>query len=293
MAATRNKRLTALLVILVLVSGIAVWSWYGARERNQEAFNLITKQDLIQQITVAGNVTPFRKTVISPPYNAYVKKIYVKIGDVIKAGDPIISLTQSLRELGEPAFPLRAPFPGVVVQTPKSEGEYVEMNKDGNLLVRIDDMSKLFVKAEIPESDIKQIKKDQPVIVRVNGIPDRQYQGLIRTIALAAKEKPGWNPTGDRVAYDVELEITDKDQRVLPGMSAIVDIIIQKKEKVLAVPLECVRKEGEKYSVILDNGSATEIKVGMQNDRFFEVVSGLKENDKVKTIDFYSLPAEN
>lgn len=293
MAVSRNKKLKVLLPLLFVSIGIAVWSWSGYSRRNQEVLSVVTKQDLIQQITVAGNVTPLRKTIISPPYSAYVKHIYVKIGEVVKAGDPIISLTQSLRELGEQVYPLRAPFAGTVVQTPRSEGEYVELNKDGNLLVRIDDTSKLFVKAEVPESDIKQIKKDQEVVIRVNGIPEKTYHGVIRTIALAAKEKPGWSPSGDRVAYDVELEITDKDAKVLPGMSAIVDIIIAKKEQVLVIPLECVKKDADKFFVTLATGKTTEIKVGMQNDRYFEVLSGLKENDSVRTVDFYSLQSEN
>src|SRR4051794_29170910 len=57
----------------------------------------VKRADLLRQVTVAGTVVPARRTVFTPPYNSYVRKLYVKLGDPVKAGDPIVSLAQSLR----------------------------------------------------------------------------------------------------------------------------------------------------------------------------------------------------
>lgn len=251
----------------------------------------VQRQDLVQKVTVAGNIFPFRRTIIAPPYNAYVKKIYVKLGQEVKTGDPIVSLTQSLREFAETSYPLRAPFPGTVVQIGKSEGEFVEQSsaaKEGNSIVRIDDVSRLFVRTEVPESDIAKIKKGQEVIIKVNGLPTKSYTGELRNISLAAKEKERYGRTGDRVDFDVEVEIMNKDADLLPGMSAILDIITQKKDKVLTLPLEYVLKKKQGYTVTLDDGKEQSIEVGLQNDQFFEVLKGVNEKQKVRMVDFYN-----
>ena len=246
----------------------------------------VTRANLIQRVTVSGNILPFRRTSITPPYNAYVKKIYVRVGDKVKPGDPIVSLVQNLRDLGEHSFPLRAPFGGTVVQIPRSEGEYVETAKDLNTLVRVDDLSRLLIIAEIPEGEIPKIQMGQEVLIKANGVPNKQYHGKIFEIALAAKEKEKWGRTGDKVDFDVRLEITDADAQIVPGMSAIVDIITNHRDKVLVLKHEFVDKEGDGYFVTTHNKERRNITVGLQNEEAFEVLSGVKEGDKIQMVDF-------
>src|SRR5438309_1165925 len=89
----------------------------------------VKRIDLVQQVTVSGTIIPNRRTMFTPPYNGYVKKIFVDLGSEVKAGSPVVSLSQSLRGEDD-AKPLRAPFSGTVVQVLKTEGEYVEQSKE-------------------------------------------------------------------------------------------------------------------------------------------------------------------
>ena len=57
------------------------------------------------------------------------EKIYVKFGQHVKEGDPIVSLEQSLHSQHEEIYPLRAPFEGDVVQILHNEGEYVDISQ--------------------------------------------------------------------------------------------------------------------------------------------------------------------
>lgn len=290
MQTIKSKSLFGFLFLLLAEPGMGAKS---PLQPGQLPVTEVQRLDLVQKVTVAGSVFPFRRTVIAPPYNAYVKKIFVTIGQTVKAGDPIVSLTQSLREFGDTSYPLRAPFPGTVVQINKSEGEFVETTKETNSMIRIDDVSRLFVRSEVPENEISKIKKGQEVVIKVNGLPNKTYKGELKNISLAAKEKERWGRTGDRVDFDVEVEILDKDSDLLPGMSALLDIVTQRKEKVLTIPLEYVQRKKDGYLVTLENGKEQKVEVGMQSEQHFEILSGLQENQKVRMVDFYNIKDEN
>src|SRR4051812_13557093 len=110
---------------VALCAGFALAA--GCRtESRPKAFTTVRRGDLVQRVTLTGTVVPNRKTVISAPYNGYVKKLFVSVGEAVKADQPIISITQSVRERGEEVYPLRSPFPGTVVQILASEGDYVK-----------------------------------------------------------------------------------------------------------------------------------------------------------------------
>lgn len=251
---------------------------------------VVKRLDLIQKVTVSGIVEPHRKTLFTPPYNAYIRKIHVKLGEKIKENAPVVSLAQSLRNIAEETYPLRAPFSGTVVQILRTEGEYVEQGKDNNGLVRIDDLSQLYVKADISESDIGKITPGLEAVVKVLGVGDKTYSGVIREIFRAAKEKKDWDRSGERGEFPVRVEIIDKDERIRTGMSAIVDVIAEKRLQTLTLPHEYIFKEKDTYRVTLINGEKREIMIGLKNEELFEVLEGVKEGEIVRLIDFLSVP---
>lgn len=253
-----------------------------------ENLGTVSKEDIIQRVTVAGTVTPNRKTLITAPYNAYVRKIYVKIGDHVKAGDPIVSLSQSLRS-NEEIYPLRAPFDGTVVQILKTEGEYVEGASGGtNTLVRVDDLSKLLVEASVPEIDVSKLKIGQAVIVKASAVLNRTYEGIIHHIFLAAKEQKDWDKS--RVEFTVLMQINNPDAEIKPGMSVIVDVVTQMVKQVLAIGNEFVQTKGKETFVVTDSGQKKNIELGLQNEELAEIKSGLREGERVRLVDFLNLP---
>ena len=253
---------------------------------------VVQKQDLLRQVTVAGTIVPLRRTVVTPQYNSYIKKLFVRLGDRVKAGDPIVMLVQSLKDQGEDTYPMRAPFTGTVVQLMKSEGEFLEVGKEGNAIARVDDLSHLYVNSDVPESDIGKIRVGQEVFIKANAILSRPYHGVIRDIALAAKEKKEWSRSGDRVDFEIKMEIIDKDAQTRPGMSVIVDIITDKRTEVLALAHEYVEKVDGNYFVTLDTGEHRKVEVGLQNEEMFEILRGLKDQDKVRMVDFIGMNTE-
>ncbi|MEI6790340.1 MAG: efflux RND transporter periplasmic adaptor subunit [Myxococcaceae bacterium] len=252
--------------------------------------------DLIQRVTVPGVVSANKKTTFTAPYPGYVKKIYVQVGQKVSAGDPIISLVQSLRNPDDEVYPLRAPFSGTVVQILKTEGEYVEQygttsgmggSAPANAMVRIDDLSKLFVEATAPEIDVDKLKEGQEVLFKSSALLGHSYKGKIKSIFLAAKEQS--DSDRSKVEFAVRIEVLNADGHLKPGMSVIVDIITKQLIHVLMLRHEFIQKEGNQYFVTLQNGSKRKIEVGVQNEEVFEILKGLKEGEKVQQTDFLSI----
>lgn len=253
---------------------------------------VVKRGTLEQKITISGNVVPNRSTSITAPFNGYVKKLFVKMGDQIKPGDPIVTITQSLQS-NENSFPLRAPFPGTVVQMGRTEGQLVHQDLAAEFIVRIDDLTHIFVTATAPETDWVKLAPGQEVEIRAAAILTRTYKGVIRELALAAKQdETNYWASSSKVEFPVRLEVLDPDAKLSPGMTVVVDIIANKRENVLLLPHEYVNRDNGKFFVEMANGEKRAIEVGLQNEEAFEVKSGVNEGDQVKQMDFAALLKE-
>lgn len=275
------------ILFIILAGTLSFWSH---RKVNQTQMGRVTRGDLIQKVSIAGTMIPKRKTVISAPYNGYVRKLYVQIGSQVRSGDPIVSFSQSLREAESEIYPLRAPFSGTVVQVHKGEGEYVEQQSaqgSGSALVRIDDFSQMLVEAHSPEIDVGKLKIGMEAIIRASAVLDHTYLGKIHSISLAAKEQTDWDKS--RVEFPVMIQVMNPDPQIKPGMSVIVDIITSRLKNVLTLNHEFIQQDGDQYFVMTQKGERKNIDVGIQNEEVFEIKKGLDEGEKILQIDFLSM----
>lgn len=245
----------------------------------------------MQRSTISGVVTPFRKTVITAPYQGYVKKMFVNLGDDVKAGAPIASVVQTLLT-ADSVFPLRSPFAGKVAQINKAEGEFVKASDASDFIARIDDNSKLYVDCNVPELDRVRVKVGMEAIIKASAIVDRSYKGVIREIAFAAREQDKWGRS-TAVEFPMRLEILDFDSQIQPGMSVILDIITEKKSNVLRLRHEYIGKEKGSYFVTMDAGERRTVELGILNEEYAEITSGLKAGEKVQKVDFAELPTSS
>jgi multidrug efflux pump subunit AcrA (membrane-fusion protein) len=249
----------------------------------------VARGDLVQRVTFSGTVSPKRKSVITAPYNGYVRNIYVHVGQSVVEGAPIVSLAQSLRDSGSEIFPLRAPFSGTVVQVLKKEGEYTDStsSQGGNALARIDDLTELYIETAAPEVEIPKLLVGQEALIRATAIVGRTYKGKIEQISQASTEQRDWDRS--RVEFPLSIHILDRDAQLRPGMSVIVDIITLKISNILTLPHEFIQKKGKQHFVVLPSGENREIEVGAQNEEVFEIKKGLKEGEKIQQTDFLTL----
>lgn len=301
---TISKKIKIIAVVLV----IALGGWYvkskmmgsgsgkggkagnerGPRRQSQLEATQPKKIDFIQKVTVSGSIKAIRSTTISAPYEGYVRKIYVSLGQKVKKGDPLVNVTTSLSDQ-DTTFPIRAPFDGTVVHVLKTEGQAVKPSQDvKEYILRVDDMSQMFVDALTPEMDITKINVKDKCIIKASAITSKSYEGAVENISLASQAAEQWSRR-QQVEYSIKIAVNNPDKDLKPGMSTLVDIITLEKPDVLTLPHEYIYNEGEEYFVILKSGEKRKVKIGMQNETVIEVVEGVAANESVQPIDFLKM----
>ena len=175
-----------------------------------------------------------------------------------------------------------APFDGTVAEVNAELGEFVTPSPPGiPTLPPIDllDVSCLTVSAPIDEVDAASIRAGMSACVSLDAFPDKRCSGIVTRVAPYVLEK-------EKQARTVEVEVTLKDPKdlaeLLPGYSADIEVQLSQKSDVLRVPAEAIL-ENNRVLLIDDDNVLHEqsFQPGLSNWTFTEVLSGLKEGDRV------------
>ncbi len=177
---------------------------------------------------------------------------------------------------------MRAPFSGVVAEINGELGEVVTPSPVGvATLPTVDliDASCLYVKAPIDEVDAGQVREGMPVRVTLDAFPKEPLDGRVRRVAPYVLDLEKQART---VAVEVDFVDPESIQRLLPGYSADVEIVIATEANKLRVPTEAVL-EGNRVLVRGDGDvvEEREIESGISNWRFTEVRDGLSPGDLI------------
>ncbi len=157
------------------------------------------------------------------------------------------------------------------------------INTPGSVIMVLADRERMILKGEVDETEIPKIKKGNESIIKVDALPEREFEGIVETVGglpLSTSLQEG------SALFPIEVIFLEKDSLLMPGMNATCEIITQKKKEVLRVPYTAVGKEKDKYYVFIKKqGKAKKmfIEAGIQGKDYIEVVDGLSEGDTVLT----------
>ena len=135
-----------------------------------------------------------------------------------------------------------SPMDGVIIRRPVELGDTlsgVSSFNAGTVLMTVADVDSMIIKAGINEVDIGKVHLDQPVKVTLDAYPKVKFAGVIKRIAPAARLE-------EKVkVFDVEISIDRQGAELRTGMTANIDIVGEKRTKVLAVPVEAIFRKDE------------------------------------------------
>ena len=148
----------------------------------------------------------------------------------------------------------------------------------GTVLGYVGDLSTLEVLINLDEVDRRYVKVGQHCEITFDSLPFFKTKGQVSFVSLSASNVGGFN------VFYVKVDLSEASEKIKPGISANVDIIIMRKEGVLKIPKSAVKWDKGKSFVKMEDDSIKYIKIGKGDDNYFEVKEGLKEGDKIKYI---------
>ncbi len=177
---------------------------------------------------------------------------------------------------------LSAPFAGIVAEVNGEIGEFVTPSPVGiptPPAVDLMDISCLYVSAPIDEVDAPRIRVKMKANISLDALVGEVFEGAVKRIAPYVLEVEKQART-----VDVEVDfICQQDcENMLPGYSADIEVILDEQDNVLRIPTEAIL-EGNKVLVFTADNllQQREIKTGLSNWEWTQVVEGLSEGEEV------------
>jgi HlyD family secretion protein len=209
-----------------------------------------------------------------------------------------------------------APMDGTVSMLLVELGERVAGTNlmAGTELLRVADLSRMEAQVQVNENDIPRVKLGDTALIEVDAYLDQKFKGVVTEIANSAKTT---GVSADQVTnFDVKILVLPQSYQKLvdsgdknpfrPGMSATVDIRTQSKKDILTVPIQSVttrtdtikiagapsQKNDIRTLVFITDGKyalAKDVKTGIQDNSYIEILSGVAANDRVISAPFSAI----
>jgi HlyD family secretion protein len=200
--------------------------------------------------------------------------------DIAGALARVLEETLRLADLRLAKATVTAPFDGTVIKLQTETGEHVT---PGRTLFTIQSAPPLLVRAPIDEIDAGRLKLGLEAKVRFDAFRDEVFPGKLIEIMPAASTDLKNNRT-----VDVKVEVAKMPEAVVAGMSAHVEIVLQRRPDVLRIATPHLREDHatkERYVFVIEGGVARRrpVRTGLWNWEQTEVLEGLKESDVLIT----------
>lgn len=257
------------------------------------------------------------QTISKSEYEQAEASYAVAKSEVDAAKFAVVSAEASLKEANEnlTKTSIYAPMTGTVSMLLVELGERVAGTNlmAGTEMLRVADLSRMEAQVEVNENDIVRVQPGDTALISVDAYLDKKFKGVVTEIANSAKTT---GVSADQVTnFDVKILVLPESYKDIeekegtnpfrPGMSATVDIQTEAKSGILAVPIQSVttRVDTSKYKTVttdedirtiifLTDGKyalAKDVKTGIQDNSYIEILSGVNEKDKVISAPFSAI----
>lgn len=172
---------------------------------------------------------------------------------------------------------IRAPIAGVVTEQDAKVGQIAAAQTP---LVKMMSDGKFQITAQVAETDISRIASGKPVDITFDALPGENFTGTVVAV------DPGETVLEGVATYKTTVSIDSPDGRIKPGMTANMDILVDRHDNVLWVPQRVVTTEsGQRYVTVMNKQGAEEkreVKTGLRGQEGqIEIISGLSEGEQV------------
>ena len=209
---------------------------------------------------------------------------------------------------------IMSPQDGIVTRIYKEVGEMAVggMFQADNLMI-IADLSRMEVIIDVNENDVVSVSIGDTTEIEIDAFTDTLFYGVVSEIAHMS-EVAGMGSQQQVTNFQVKVRMLNVPEGTRPGMSATADIITEKKENILSIPIQSLtaRKDSDEMVFLVsdkmlvkeDNESkssdkkvkkgmkfvhSTPVKVGISSETHYEIKSGIREGDRIVTGSFKAI----
>jgi len=181
---------------------------------------------------------------------------------------------------------IRSPIAGVVTRKNYDMGAMVYTSNAGGSvpLFRVEDLSVVKVRINVPAKYVKVLKEGMPALVSVSSMGADKYTGEVKRIS------PGLDQQSRSAVCEVEVE--NRDMKLRSGSFAEIEIDLGTIKNTVIIPRDAVMKrEGKEYSFVFSGGKAhmRQLKTGVSDGEMIQVIEGIKSGEEVITSNKASL----
>jgi membrane fusion protein, multidrug efflux system len=254
----------------------------GQRVGKGQILGRVDDGGMSQQVASIETQYQLAKTTFERQKNLWNQKIGSEI-QFLQAQTQMISLqkqvAQARAQLAKTI--IRAPFSGTIDEVFVERGQVVSASPQG--LMRIVNLSQMYVSTTVPESYIGKLKVGTMVDVYLTSL-GKTYKGRVRQVGNYI------NPNNR--SFGIEVSVPNPDNLLRPNQVAKLKIIDYTNPKAIVVPTNVVQEdaEGNKFVFVVANangktGTAKKVlvEVGKSSDNVTEITSGLSANDVIVT----------
>ncbi len=216
-----------------------------------------------------------------------------------------------------------SPMDGTISELKVELGERVlgTSQFQGTTVMTVADLSRMEARVDVGENDIIMISLGDTARIDVDALPDKKLTGIVYEIGNTAKTT-GTGTQEEVTNFEVRIRVQDKDVVLRPGMSMTATIETETKHNVLAVPIQSVttrsgnkemkpQQEGDEMAAndskakpknekakevvfVVDNNAVktVEVKRGISDDSYVEIVSGVSEGKEVVSGSYKAISRE-
>jgi len=257
------------------------------------------------------------QTISKSEYEQAEASYSVAKAEVDAAKFAVISAEASLKEANEnlTKTSIYAPMTGTVSMLLVELGERVAGTgmMAGTEMLRVADLSRMEAQVQVNENDIVRVNLGDTALITVDAYLDKKFKGIVTEIANSAKTT---GVSADQVTnFDVKILVLPESYEEIiiagnpnpfrPGMSATVDIQSETKAGIVAVPIQSVTTRADTTKIVLTPSDkdirtivfitdgkyalAKDVKTGIQDNNYIEIVSGIAEKDQVISAPFSAI----
>ncbi len=257
----------------------------------------------VEQLNVRAVGDPVRKgQTIAGVYSPELYAAQEELSLAVKSGDADLvaasrqrlallgMLEEQIREVQasgrvERRVRIASPSGGVVTELNVREGQKV---MPGMPLVRITDLSRVWITIEVPESLSSWVQRKGAAEARLSALPGRAFEGRVDYVY------PGLDTATRTVRARLVFE--NRDGALKPGMYANVAILAGTQQDALQVPTEAVIRTGKRTVVIVAESEGrfrpVEVTLGQEHEGTIVILSGLEEGQQVVTSGQFLIDSE-